>query len=64
MKLLNINERGGNYREIVSNQNEIPKALQEDEPIRINIRRNNPFSLSKKEDDFMFFKSPFSLYVI
>lgn len=59
MKLLNINERGGNYEEIDSNRNEIPKALKENDPVRVAFRRNDPISLSRKEDDFMFFKSIF-----
>lgn len=49
-----INERGGNYKEIDPNQHEIPKALKGNESIRFDFRRNNPISLSRKEDDFFF----------
>lgn len=59
MKLLNINERRGNYKETDSNRNGIPGALKENEPTRVGFRRNNPISLARKEDDFMVLKTHF-----
>lgn len=42
----------------------MPKALTENEPIRVGLRRNSPMSLFRKEEGFMFFKSHFSLCVM
>lgn len=55
--MFSINKRDGNYEEIDSNQQEIPKALKKNEQIRVNFRRNDP--ISKKEANFMFFKNHF-----